>query len=104
MANLPRAITDPFQRFFRDKREEESQVEAEQLRLAHEALAWAEMPYYKTYIAALDREIAKPIDISGSDRAVLQNAVRANTIREIRDDLTTRVRQAEQVIANSREM
>ena len=100
MANV---ITDPFQRFFRRKEAEQNAEEAAAVQVAVECLAWSAMPYHQRFMADLDREIARPIDVNLTDRAVLQTAVRQNTIREIRESLTARVKRAELVIANSRE-
>lgn len=79
-----------FRRFFRPK---ELDDDAEQANLANEVLDFAATSYFPKFLAWLDREAGKPLKV-GDHMDMIQSAVRANTLREIRDTLVRRIENA----------
>lgn len=73
-----------FSRFFRDE-----QVEAEQgaVDRARMVLDWVSQEYHPKFEEWLEREASKPMDISAQHMDLVKSAVRANTLKEIREYL-----------------
>lgn len=78
-----------FQRFFRPHAEELDD-ESDQINRINEILDFADASYYGTFISWLEAEANRPLTI-GDHGDMIQSAVRANTLREIRDTLVRRV-------------
>lgn len=55
-----------------------------------EVLEFASTAYYQKFVGWLEREAMRPLKIGGHEE-MIQSAVRANTLREIRDTLVRRV-------------
>ena len=81
-----------FQRFFRPQAEELDD-EAEQINRLNEVLDFGDTSYYSKFISWLENEANKPLTI-GDHGDMIQSAVRANTLREVRDTLVKRVEHA----------
>ncbi len=79
-------------RFFRP-RVEPLDHDAELLNKANEILDFAATAYFAKFMEWLDREAAKPLKV-GDHMDMIQSAVRANTLREIRSALARRVSDA----------
>jgi len=88
-----------FDRFFRDEEDDRQQ---EVLSEAHSLLKWASEPYFPVFLGFLEREAAKPL-VVGDHMELVKQAVRANTLREIRADLLRKVNLAQAAIAQTRE-
>ena len=82
-----------FGRFFRPRVEEVVDVETEILNDANEILDFANTSYYAKFMAYLDKEAGRPLKV-GDHMDMIQSAVRANTLREIRDTMVRRVSNA----------
>lgn len=82
-----------FLRFFRPKPEDTLDVESELLNEANEVLDFAATSYYAKFMAYLDKEAGRPLKV-GDHMDMIQSAVRANTLREIRDAMARRVSNA----------
>jgi hypothetical protein len=81
-----------FQRFFRPQAEELDD-EAEQINRINELLDFAATAYYPKMIQWLEDEANRPLAV-GNHSDMIQSAVRANTLREIRDTLVRRIEHA----------
>jgi len=81
-----------FQRFFRPQADEKDD-DAEYINKINEVLDFADTSYYNKFISWLENEANKPLTI-GDHGDMIQSAVRANTLREIRDTLVRRVEHA----------
>lgn len=82
-----------FMRFFRPRVADITDYEAEVLNQANELLDFAATAYYEKFLAWLDKESSRPLKV-GDHMDMIQSAVRANTLREIRDTLVRRVANA----------
>lgn len=90
---------NPFFRFFVDP--EDIATEAEILE-AQEIVAWASMPYFKKYLANLEKEARKPLLI-GDHMDMVKAAVQGNTIRAMIESLTLKVKYANDTATRMRE-
>jgi hypothetical protein len=88
---------DRFSPYF-EPSEEELEEERKAREDAHEVLAWARHPYFKKHIASLERMANEPLPIGDNDNLV-QAAVRANVLREVRADLLKLVDRAKAAIS-----
>jgi hypothetical protein len=82
-----------FARFFRRQTVEEIDPDTDMLNKANELLDFAATVYYERFLAYLDKESSRPLKV-GDHMDMIQSAVRANTLREIRDTLVRRVSNA----------
>jgi hypothetical protein len=82
-----------FGRFFRRPAVEELDVDSEILNQANELLDFSSTVYYSKFLEYLDKESSRPLKV-GDHMDMIQSAVRANTLREIRDTLVRRVANA----------
>jgi len=82
-----------FGRFFRPRPVESIDPDAELLNSANELLDFSATPYYAKFIEWLEREANRPMKV-GDHMVMIQSAVRANTLKEIRDTLVRRVSNA----------
>lgn len=82
-----------FARFFRRQMVEEIDPDTDMLNKANELLDFAATAYYERFLAYLDKESSRPLKV-GDHMDMIQSAVRANTLREIRDTLVRRVSNA----------
>jgi hypothetical protein len=82
-----------FARFFRRQAVEEIDPDTDMLNKANELLDFASTAYYEKFLAYLDKESSRPLKV-GDHMDMIQSAVRANTLREIRDTLVKRVANA----------
>lgn len=73
-----------YAKFFRDDNEVE---EAKAQDVANEVVAWVSCAYHDKFLQWLDKEAGKPIAISSNQLSVVESAVRANTLREVKDYL-----------------
>jgi len=91
---------EDFADFFNPFRRRVGEVDPdiEQINKSAEVLEFAATPYYQKYIDWLYREATKPF-IIGNHSDMIQSAVRANTLREIRDTLVKQVELARAAIA-----
>ena len=80
-------------RFFRPRPAVESDPEDTALNDANELLDFAATSYYRKFIDWLENESFRPLKV-GDPNIMLQSAVRANTLREIRATLVSRVAHA----------
>lgn len=67
--------------------------EDNELLVHHEVLEFAETAYFKKFVDWLDREAFSPLNV-GNEVDIIQSAVRANTLREIRNTLVKQVERA----------
>lgn len=81
-----------FLRFFRPQ-VDPLDPDADLLNQANEILDFANTAYFGKFMEWLDREAGKPLKI-GDHMDLIQSAVRANTLREIRSALARRVSSA----------
>lgn len=82
-----------FARFFRRPAVDPLDPDAEMLNQANELIDFASTSYYAKFVDWLDREAGKPLKV-GDHMDMIQSAVRANTLREIRATLVSRVSRA----------
>jgi len=82
-----------FARFFFRRPVEEIDPDADILNKANELLDFAATTYYQKFLEYLDKESSRPLKV-GDHMDMIQSAVRANTLREIRDTLVRRVSNA----------
>jgi len=82
-----------FARFFRRQMVEEIDPDTDMLNKANELLDFAATAYYERFLAYLEKESSRPLKV-GDHMDMIQSAVRANTLREIRDTLVRRVSNA----------
>jgi hypothetical protein len=68
-------------RFFRD---EDAVADDATYAVAREAVDWVSQPYHEKFCKWLDDEASKPFQIGQDQMALIQAAVRANTLREVR--------------------
>lgn len=64
-----------------------SPIEPETLTSPADILDWCSRPYHARFLAWLDAEASRKITIDSNHLAVIESAVRANTLREIRQHL-----------------
>lgn len=95
MGNMSRFLT-----YFRDEREEHRASLVENARLA---LEWMSCGYFGRFKDWLETEASKSMDISGSHMEMVKQAVRANTLREIRAHLDRIEAEAKRTMAAARE-
>lgn len=81
-----------FRRFFRPQ-VEPTDPDADLLNRANELLDFGNTAYYAKFLEWLDREASRPLKV-GDHMDMIQSAVRANTLREIRSTLVRRVSDA----------
>ena len=82
-----------FARFFRRQVVEEIDPDTDMFNKANEFLDFAATVYYERFLAYLDKESSRPLKV-GDHMDMIQSAVRANTLREIRDTMVRRVANA----------
>jgi len=82
-----------FARFFRPS-SEAVDPDAEALGQANELLDFASTAYFPKFIGWLEAEALRPMKISKDSTDLIESAVRANTLKEIRDTLVRRVSHA----------
>lgn len=91
-----------FSRFFRTDPTDEDGLKPEEITEAEELCAWAALPYFQKYLNHLDKEASKPAVIS-DHVAMIQSAVRSNTLRAEKEYLTVHVKRAQNALARLRE-
>jgi len=79
----------------------EPAVEQESV-LAEEIVAFGALPYFAKFVAWLDAEAFRPLKI-GNQLDMVQAAVRANTLREIREHLVKEIARARATLEAGRE-
>ena len=80
-----------FSRFFRAPQQLDD--EAKSRNAIDELLNFGATSYYPKLLAWLEKEAASPLKV-GNHLDMIQSAVRANTLREVRDTLVKRVEHA----------
>ena len=94
------AVMDRFRHFFQDKEEVEYEAHVERCR---EVLDWTGQAYHKQFLSWLDEQAGKPYEVSENHMAMVQAAVRANTLREVRQYLSRLERGASDAVQQLRE-
>jgi len=74
-----------FTKYFRNEQEE---AEAQAVDMAREVLDWVGQAYHAKFDQWLESEASKPLDTSKPHAELIQSAVRANTLKEIRQYLS----------------
>jgi hypothetical protein len=80
-------------RFFRPKPESTDDL-SRLLNNCNEVLDFANTAHFPKFIAWLEREALRPMKISKDASEMIESAVRANTLKEIRDTYVRRVSDA----------
>jgi hypothetical protein len=68
-------------RFFRNEDDAEENLAYAN---AREAVDWVSQPYHEKFVKWLDDEASRPFQIGTDQMALIQAAVRVNTLREVR--------------------
>lgn len=89
-----------FSRFFAKR--EQADEDTSRVNAINEMLDFAATSYFPKYIQWLEKEANRPL-LVGDHMQMIQSAVRANTLREIRDTLVKRVEQARAAMADDEE-
>jgi len=82
-----------FGKYFRRDEVEVVDHDAELLNEANEILDFSNTAYFTKFLAYLDKEASRPLKV-GDHMDMIQSAVRANTLREIRDTMVRRISSA----------
>ena len=89
-----------FTRFFR---EEEEVADGERLERARTILDWVERAYHGRFLDWLDREAGKPMAVTVDHMDLVKQAVRANTLKEVKTYLERLEREASAAVRQQRE-
>jgi hypothetical protein len=90
-----------FDKFFQLDHQEGAAL-LEKAQVADEIIAWSNMPYFKKHMDWLLDEATRPATISENHMEMVKSAVRANTLKEIRQHLERAIRAAEMALAETR--
>lgn len=91
-----------FADYFKTDEREEKDARAELVEQASAILAFADLPYFRSYCDWLDQQANRPLPV-GDHMEMVKVAVRSNTLREIRQHLLSEVAAAKRALAAERE-
>lgn len=85
------SMLDPFRRFFEPEQEESGVGDADAI------LSFGKEAYFEKFMAYLERESDRPLDLS-TTQALTSSAARSNAFKEIRTYLRNQLKSAQEIM------